>query len=176
MIEGTLINLRARELADAERNARWLSDPGVAFRLGQRYPRSVAAAEAELREHARNVAPAGDLRLAIETRDRRHIGNISLFNISPENRSAHVAIFIGEEQDRSKGYGADAMRTLLRFAFDEMNLHRVELDVWDDNERAIRSYRGCGFSEEGRLRQAHYERGAYHDAIIMAVLRDQWAR
>ena len=174
MIEGVLINLRAREMSDLERTARWLNDPQVALPLGERYLRSVAALEAAMREQAARPAPYSDLRLAIETREGRHIGHVRLFAVSAEDRSAKVAIFIGDPEFRSKRYGSDAMRTLLQFAFEEMNLHRVELDVWDYNERAMASYRKCGFVEEARLRQAHYEGGVYHDAIVMAVLRDGW--
>ena len=174
MIEGELINLRAREISDAERNARWLNDPEVARPLGERYLRSVVATEASLREQGTRAGPDGDVWLAIETKAGQHIGNMRLFGVAPEDRSARVAIYVGDAEYRSKGYGTDAMRALLRFAFEEMNLNRVELGVWDYNERAIASYRNCGFVEEARRRQAHFERGSYHDAVTMAALRDDW--
>ncbi|MFN2157525.1 MAG: GNAT family N-acetyltransferase, partial [Anaerolineae bacterium] len=69
-----------------------------------------------------------------------------------------------------KGYGSDAIRTLLRFAFDEMNLHRVQLTVYEDNARAIRAYEKCGFRHEGRLRDAVYRKGRYYDMLLMSVL------
>ena len=175
MIEGTLVRLRARELSDAERVARWLNDPEVARPLGERYLRSLLAMERE-REFAAEVPPAGALRLAIDTRAGIHIGALRLFSIEAENRSAKLGIFIGEAEYRGRGYGTDTLRTLLRFAFGEMNLNRVELDVWDYNQRAIACYRKCGFIEEARLRQGHYERGVYFGAILMGVLREDWAR
>ncbi len=163
-------------MSDVERNARWLSDPEVAKPLGEPYLRSTAAIEAALREQSLSAPPAGDLWLAIETKDGRHIGNMRLLDIAPEDRSARVAIYIGESEFRGGGYGTDAMKTLVRFGFEEMNLNRIELGVFDYNELAIASYRKCGFVEEGRRRQAHYERGAYHDSVVMAVLRSKWAR
>jgi RimJ/RimL family protein N-acetyltransferase len=174
MMNGTLVNLRAREMSDLERNARWINDPEVARPLGERYLKSAAATEAALREQALSAAPAGDLWLAIETKDGRHIGNLRLLDIAPEDRSTRVAIYIGDPDFREKGYGTDAMKTLVRFAFEEMNLNRVELGVFDYNERAMASYRKCGFVEEARRRQAHYERGSYRDAIVMSVLRSEW--
>ena len=74
-----------------------------------------------------------------------------------------------------RGYGTDALMTLLRFAFEEMNLNRVSLDVYDFNTRGIAAYLKCGFAEEGRRRHARYQDGAHHDVIAMSILRDEWA-
>ncbi|HYM16736.1 MAG TPA: GNAT family protein [Dehalococcoidia bacterium] len=174
MIEGTLVNLRPRELADVERNARWWADPDIKWLTGDRYDWSRAAAEASMREIAGKPVALDHVWLAIETKDGVHIGNCRLFAVSAEDRSAKLGISIGEEVYRSHGYGSDAVRTLVRFAFAEMNLNRVELDVFDYNDRAIACYRKCGFVEEGRRRQARYARGVYHDTVVMAVLRDGW--
>ena len=176
MIEGTRIRLRARDVSDAERAARWLNDPEVAKPLGERYLRSVLAMENIEREFAPEAPPEGALRLAIETSDGLHIGALRLFDIAAEDRSARLGIFIGEAEYRGCGYGTDTLRTLLGFAFGEMNLNRVELGVLAYNERAMACYRKCGFVEEARLRQDRYERGVYYDAIVMSVLRDDWLR
>ena len=175
MIEGTLINLRAFELTDVDRMTRWVNDPETTRTLAVRYPWSHATEENWLKNRTSQPLTFADLGFAIETKDGAHIGNCGLHKGSPENRSAELGIFIGESEYRSKGYGTDAARTLVRFAFDEMNLHRVELHVFDFNERAIASYRKCGFIEEARLRQARYQDGVYHDVLIMAVLRDEAA-
>ncbi len=114
--------------------------------------------------------------LAIETESGEHIGNISLENIQWKDRQATLGIVIGAKEYWGQGYGTDAIRTLLRFAFEELNLNRIQLSVFDFNERARRCYRRCGFQEEGRLRQAHYTEGRYHDVILMAILREDWER
>jgi RimJ/RimL family protein N-acetyltransferase len=62
----------------------------------------------------------------------------------------------------------------VRFAFEEMNLNRVELHVYDFNLRGQAAYRKCGFVEEGRMRQAHFSEGKWDDVVVMAVLRDEW--
>jgi RimJ/RimL family protein N-acetyltransferase len=83
---------------------------------------------------------------------------------------------IGEKTYWSQGYGTDALRTLLGFAFDEMNMNRVELTVYDFNERGQAAYKKAGFVEEGRRRQALYTEAAYHDIVVMSVLKDEWQR
>jgi RimJ/RimL family protein N-acetyltransferase len=113
---------------------------------------------------------------AIETKDGQHIGNTNLFNVQPENRCAELGIMIGEKSCWSRGYGTDALRTLLRFGFEEMNLHRIALNVYAFNERGIACYRKVGFIEEGRMRERIYTEGAYHDLIWMSVLRREWGK
>jgi len=171
MIEGKLVNLRPREMADGERNARWWSDREIGWLTGDRYDWSSVAVEASMREISGKPVSFGHLWLAIETKDGVHIGNCRLFDVHAEDRRAKLAISIGDPGQRGKGYGTDAVRALVRFAFDEMNLNRVELEVFAYNERAIACYRKCGFVEEGRLRRARYARAAYHDAIVMGLLR-----
>ncbi len=114
------------------------------------------------------------MRFAIETKDGVHIGTVNFHQTLPEDRRASLGIMIGEKEYWSKGYGTDAMRTLLRFGFEEMNLHRIELTVHAGNERALACYRKCGFVEEVRLRQHRYAQGAYHDTLWMGILREEW--
>ncbi|MBN1428237.1 MAG: GNAT family N-acetyltransferase [Anaerolineae bacterium] len=102
------------------------------------------------------------------------IGNCSLFAINQRNRSADFGIVVGEKAYWGRGYGSDATRILLGFAFQEVNLNRVQLEVFDYNARAIRSYEKVGFAREGVRRQALFREGAYHDIILMAILRDDW--
>jgi RimJ/RimL family protein N-acetyltransferase len=111
---------------------------------------------------------------AIETKDGAHIGSINFHQVLPENRKARLGIMIGDKGYWSKGYGTDAMLTLLRFGFDDMNLYRIDLTVDADNDRAIACYRKCGFVEEGRLRMARYSRGRYVDQFVMGILRDEF--
>jgi len=174
MIEGTLVRLRPMDMGDLERNYRWVNDREVTRFLALRYPMSLSAEEAWMRERVAQPISLHSVMFAIETRDGgRHIGNTNLFNVVPEDRRAELGIMIGEKDCWSKGYGSDAVRALVRFGFEEMNLRRVQLHTYAYNERAIAAYRKAGFVEEGRLRAFHYAEGAYHDAIVMAVLRDE---
>lgn len=174
MIEGTRVNLRAIEMADLERCQRWINDREVTRHLAMRYPMSMAAEESWLRNQTSKPMSFEGVLFAIETKEGRHIGNVDMHAVQPENRASMLGIMIGERDCWSQGYGSDALRTLLGFAFDEMNLNRVELHVFAKNERAIACYVKCGFVEEGRLRQDVYYEGAYHDVVVMAVLRDEF--
>jgi [ribosomal protein S5]-alanine N-acetyltransferase len=175
MLEGKLVNLRAWEPADASLLYRWINDRDVTQFLGSRYQQSLTFEEQWVRQASGKLQTFGDvLRFVMETKDGVAIGNMGLHDASPEHRSAWLDMMIGERDYWSKGYGTDALMTLLRFAFEEMNLHRMHLDVYDFNERAQVSYRKCGFVEEGRRRDARYQRGGYHDVVTMSVLRDEW--
>ena len=174
MIEGTRVNLRAMEMTDLERCQRWINDREVTRHLAMRYPMSMAAEESWLRNQTSKPMSFDAVLFAIETKEGRHIGNIDLRAVQPENRASMLGVMIGERDCWSQGYGADAIQTLLGFAFDEMNLNRVELHVFAKNERAIACYLKCGFVEEVRLRQAIYKRGVYADQLVMGVLRDEF--
>jgi RimJ/RimL family protein N-acetyltransferase len=173
VLEGELVRLRAPEPEDRARVHRWVNDPDVVRYLSMRYP-SALADEVWLSD-----GPAGSfagVRLAIETKEGVHIGAINLHRVNPEDRKAGLGIIIGEKAYWSNGYGADAVRTMVRFAFDEMNLNRVWLRVRADHEAGISCYRTCGFVEEARQRDDMYEGGAYHDSLIMGALRSDLAR
>ena len=106
--------------------------------------------------------------------ENRLIGNCGLNRIDLKNRCALFGIFIGDKEYLGKGYGTDATRTMLRFAFEQMGLNRIELEVYDFNPRAARSYEKAGFRREGTRRQALYRNGKFHDIYLMSVLREDW--
>ena len=85
-----------------------------------------------------------------------------------------MGIHIGERDFWGKGYGTDALRVLLHYGFDELNLQRVSLSVLEGNARAMRSYEKCGFRLEGRERQAWAYDGRRWDEIYMGLLREEW--
>jgi len=102
------------------------------------------------------------------------VGFIELDGVHWSQGDAYVGIGIGERENWSKGYGTDAMKVVLRFAFDELNLHRVSLNVFEYNQRAIRSYEKVGFVVEGREREFLRRAGQCWDMIFMGILRSEW--
>ena len=102
------------------------------------------------------------------------IGSTGLHKIDWRNRCAELGIVIGKRDYLGKGYGKEAVDLLLGFGFNELNLHRIGLQVFDFNERAIRSYRKSGLVEEGRLREAFYREGAYHDIVFMGLTEEEF--
>ncbi len=89
----------------------------------------------------------------------RLVGIVSLINIDYKNRSAECIIDIGAKDMWAKGIGSSALSLILEFAFLELNLHRVYLQVFSFNKRAIKLYEKMGFTQEGRQRQALYRMG-----------------
>jgi RimJ/RimL family protein N-acetyltransferase len=114
---------------------------------------------------------------AIRTLDgERVIGGISLEGIRWTHRDCFVGIGLGDREFWGKGYGTDAMRIILRYAFTELNLHCVSLDVFEYNQRGVHSYEKAGFVLEGRKRGLILREGRRWDVLYMGILRDEWLK
>jgi RimJ/RimL family protein N-acetyltransferase len=170
MIAGEHVILRAFEREDAERCYRWMNDPNIVRTLKTRYPIAFQN-EAEWIERAIHSSVT-ERHFAIERKDdRTHIGNASIHDIEWVSRTAAFGLFIGEPSAWNRGFGSDAIRTLARFAFEEMNLRKLRINVFDYNDRAKHVLETHGFVQEGRLRQEFYREGTYHDIVILSIFR-----
>ena len=106
--------------------------------------------------------------------DDRLLGDITLSVINWGSREAFTGIAIGAREFWGKGYGTDAMQVLLRYGFTELNLRRISLNVFEFNQRALRSYEKAGFRLEGRQRQLIQREGRRWDILYMGILREEW--
>ncbi len=107
--------------------------------------------------------------------DNRLLGDINIDVINDwGSRDSFVGLGIYNREDWGKGYGTDAMKVMLRFAFTEMNLRRVTLTVFEYNPRAIRSYEKVGFRHEGRMRGRLVKDGKRWDMLFMGILYEDW--
>lgn len=102
------------------------------------------------------------------------IGLVELDDIMWNNRHGWLAIGIGSSAHRNKGYGREAMLLLLRFAFNELNLNRVQLTVFSYNARAIRLYERLGFRREGIMREYILREGEVYDLYHYGLLAREW--
>ena len=102
------------------------------------------------------------------------IGFVGLFDLYMQHGDTLVAIALGERKFWGNGYGTDAMRVMLRYAFNELNLSRAGLIVFEYNPRAIRSYEKIGFIHEGHVRGAIRREGRRWDFLYMGILREEW--
>jgi len=102
------------------------------------------------------------------------IGLTILRDINLINRSAETAIYIGDQNERSKGYSKEALKLTLNFAFNNLGLHRVFLSVREDNVAALGLYEKLGFIREGILRDSIYKNGKYISLIIMSILEGEF--
>ena len=102
------------------------------------------------------------------------IGNCGIHKIDSTNRTATLGIFIGDKEERSKGYGTETIKLLLDYGFNYLNLHEIQLDVMSFNKRAIRCYEKAGFKQYGRRRESEYVNGKYYDLISMDILKSEF--
>lgn len=101
------------------------------------------------------------------------LGLVSLTNIDFINRSAEFHIMIGDKDNRGKGIGYFATTEILKHAFNNINLNRIELGVLENNCRAIKLYEKIGFKREGVKRQSTYKNGKFVNMVIMSVLKNE---
>ena len=171
MIAGEHVILRAFEREDVDRCYRWMNDPNIVRTLKSRYPIAFQN-EAEWLERAMH-SNVNERHFAIERKDdRSHIGNASIHGIDWVSRTAWFGLFIGEPSAWNRGYGSDAIATLVRFAFEEMNMRKLSINVFDYNDTAKHVLATHGFVEEGKLVRDFYREGTYHDIVILSIFRD----
>ncbi len=173
MLKGQKVLLRAGTREDMSRQWDFENDPEIYFLDGARpRPTSLESLQAFF-DNTLSKNEGEDVNFSIEA-DGKYIGHCGLHGMDAAARSCELSIEIGDHTYWGQGYGRDAIRLLLGYAFQHMNLNRVWLNTHSENERAIRAYRACGFVEEGRLRKHLWLAGRYVDRVIMGVLREEF--
>lgn len=171
MLRGQKTYLRPVTKSDLPTLLRGMNSEGVMFHLGPHFPYTDAEQEAWFQEISQSEH---DRVFMICGGDDRPVGEVVLDRIHHRNRSGEILIALFDEADWGHGYGTDALRTLLRFAFDEMNFHRIQLLVHEDNDRAIKAYEKLGFVREGLLRDENFRGGRYTNTFVMGLLADEF--
>jgi len=170
-ILGDRIYLSPRSLEDAEKYTEWMNDFQITDYTGRSHQTmSIEAEKRYLEEHAKE-----DTVFAIVEKDTdKLLGTVGLHQVDNIKRRATLGIFIGEEDYRSKGYGTEAVRLILDFGFNYLNLNNIKLDLMEFNERALKCYIKCGFKEYGRRRKCNFINGKYYDTIEMDILAEEF--
>jgi RimJ/RimL family protein N-acetyltransferase len=106
--------------------------------------------------------------------DDKLIGSTSLWVQRWTHSDAWLGIYVGEREYWGKGYGTDAMRLIVGYGFNELNLRRITLGLHAYNERALKSYQKVGFQLEGRIRGEGLRDGVRYDGLYMGILREEW--
>jgi RimJ/RimL family protein N-acetyltransferase len=171
MLTGDRVVLRPIKNADLPRLWELVGDFEVSMLSSPGPIGPLSLAEFEARYKKKEPEKKNEFYFAIEV-DGDLIGEARLHDIVHFDRHCELGIGIGRDF-WGKGFGQDAVRTLVDYAFEHLNMNRVELYVLADDARAVGAYRKAGFVEEGRLRQA-WVRGEYHDELVMSVLREDW--
>lgn len=174
LFAGELVRLAAPDVdKNAESLARWTRDSEY-MRLFGSDPIRPATPETVKRYVVEELENDNLFLFFIRTlAEDRLIGSADL-SVEWSHGEGWIGIGLGEREYWSRGCGTDAMRVLLRYAFDELNLQRVSLNVFDYNARAMRVYEKLGFVVEGRLRQWMLRDGQRFGMIYMGLLREEW--
>lgn len=174
MLTGEKVILRSIRRDDLPRLCAFNNDVDVELAGGgdPPIPQSLERLTAEFETEAAKGGRDG-MKFAIEA-DGLFIGQCALFNVSEPALTCELGIAIGDKAYWGRGYGRDAIRVLLDYAFRLRGMRRVYLTVTATNTRGIRAYAACGFVEEGRLRRHVWANGDYVDLVYMGILREEW--
>lgn len=172
-LSGEKVNLRPLRNDDLQRRIEWLNDDEtVRLFTGSSLARVYGATDAEqwrrVLEADQNAAV-----WAIETKDGCHIGDVDLHHIDRYDGTAKLTILIGDRESQSRGYGTDAIRTLMRHAFSNFGLTAIGLRVFDFNARAIRCYEKCGFVRSDEVIEDRWV-SPRPDEIQMIMTKDRF--
>jgi diamine N-acetyltransferase len=172
MIRGDLVGLGPLRRDLATTYQRWMNELRVTRTLAQ--SRRPMTFEQEL-QWLEGALISGDATFTIyELATLRPIGNAGLHDIHTVNGTAEFGIVIGEPDAWGKGYGTEATRLMLGYAFDVLGLYNVRLSVYANNERAVRAYERAGFRRVGVLRGAQRIGRERCDEIIMDAVVDDF--
>jgi RimJ/RimL family protein N-acetyltransferase len=174
ILRGKSVRLAALSKDDLPTFSRWYEDAGFSRLLDAvpAAPKSVEQWEKWLEETEEDKDSfIFSIRL---TQGDVLIGYLELDGILWNHRNCWIGIGLGDRKNWGKGYGREAMELVLKFAFHELNLHRVQLSVFDYNQRAMNLYEELGFTKEGVFRE-HLERdGQRFDMHLYGLLRNEW--
>lgn len=172
-LTGSLCYLSPIAPEDAGAMTAWMNDLSVTVPLGDEVyvPISLERMAGEIEDAIRRQEHIFSI---IDCATDQLIGRCMLFSIDPVNCSSMLGIVIGEKAFWGRGYGQEATRLLLHYAFNLLNLHSVMLGTFSFNERAQAAYRRVGFSEIGRRRDARIIGGKAYDVVLMDILEDEF--
>jgi RimJ/RimL family protein N-acetyltransferase len=170
-ISGGRLYLSPVNPEDAEQYTKWLNDPAVAIPLG--HYKNLLSLPNEKKALERLTSEGHNYAIVLKDGDEL-IGNISLFDIDHLSRRATLGLFIGEAGRRGKGFGTEAIRLILGYGFNTLNLNNVMLLCDSDNEQGIACYIRAGFREFGRRRSSTFKNGGYLDTVYMDILSTEF--
>jgi len=168
--------VRLRPLADDDLGTltRWWNDERFMGLQGEVVRPQPDATRAEaLRLWSRNDTTGSVGFSVVDAGSGELVGHVTLWGVDALARCGTLALLVGGPFV-GRGYGTDAVRVLLRYAFAELGLHRVQLGVWSFNTRAVAAYERAGFVREGRRREVVFHDGHWYDELLLSVVEDEW--
>lgn len=167
-IRGKFVTLRQMSQGDMQMICDMFNDPELEdLVVGWAFPLSI---EQQQQWFEKNLNDNRNFRFVIETPEDGAVGIATLIDIDWKNRRATHGIKLANVERRAKGIGADAVMAIMRYAFDELGLHRLDGSWFDFNEASKRLYTKCGWKAEGVKREYVYKRGAWRDLTVVGIL------
>lgn len=172
---GKRIMLREYKKDDIYEIRKWVNNPNIVDNLSDifMYPHTLNETERFVNSKLEDTSETKGFVIA-HKEDEGYIGQLDFIRVDWKNRTAEIGIVIGSEENHRKGYGTEAIQLMQDFAFNRMNLNKLELRVHIYNIKAYKCYLKCGFVEEGRIRQNFYINGKYTDTIYMGILKSEY--
>jgi len=175
-IEGIIINLVAQNSKWAELICKWRNDPKVRRYSRNAWPRSLEDVKKRFEtvpdRHTRDFVGF----IMYHKRDKRPIGDIGLNHIDWVGRNANIYAMIGEPEYWGKGIVGEAAQLVLKYAFTELNLHKVKASVFAPNERSLRAAERLGLNKETIVKEEMYVDGKYYDAHKWGLTKEEWLK
>jgi RimJ/RimL family protein N-acetyltransferase len=174
LLKGRVVRLTAIEDEDISTIASWYSDPDF-LRYFDKLPAYPKGKQDLLQWIRKARSSSNSFPFAVRSLESEAmIGYIELDNVQWWNGAATLGIGIGGEGNRGKGFGKEALSLILEFAFEELNLHRIQLNVFSYNEKAISLYEKAGFKREGVYREFINRGGQRWDMYLYGILKPEW--
>ncbi len=173
-IYGKKVVLRAIEERDLPLLHQWANDPSIQSMLGGwHFP----VGEQDQKKWYQSLSFNSDnQRFAIETSDLGLIGTANLVSIDWQNGAAFHGMLLGDKDVRGKGYALDALMTLMRFAFEEVGLYRLDGDMIEYNIASLKLYlEKAGWKKEGIKKEWYYRKGRRWDKVVVGVTKEDYA-
>lgn len=171
-IKGKIVTLRAITQTDLQLICDMFNDPELEdLVVGWAFPISI---EQQKKWFENNIGDNKNFRFVIETEENGAVGIATLTDIDWKNRRATHGIKLANIQNRTKGVGTDTVMALMRYAFDELGLHRLDGSWFDFNTASKKLYTKCGWKEEGVKREYVYKKGEWRDLTIVGVLEKDY--
>ena len=172
-LAGQLVGLGPLDRACLTDYHRWANDRETSRTLGLSWP--VTMDEVTASFEMRSAATDGVWFTVHELATLRPVGLVYLFEVEPRHRRATFGILIGEAEARGRGYGTEATRLVLSYAFEILGLSNVMLTVYVDNLAGQAAYRKAGFQEFGRRRACSARGQELVDLVYMEAVASDWS-
>lgn len=178
MLRGEKVELRPVRRSDIKYFLEWFNDLEVTQYLDMYLPMTEMTEEKFIEDLG--TVRAGTVAMfvieAIEKERNKPIGSFGLSNINNKDHNATFGIAIGEKDYWGNGYGTEATKLLVKYGFEQLNLHRINSSAYSLNERSLKLHKKVGFSEEGRREEVVFINGAYDDLVMFGLLKSDWMK